>query len=963
MVDPNFEQALIGLGKKQDSKTVLKILVHIRREVEWPKNIENITKLREKGCLKHLVGILQMPQKHILDVCLSILGNCIMDKGCARETIGTYNILSPLNHLLRHFPKEDSINGRIFRILGNMCHHRDQWANIILDRKPHIVMHIVGFIKSYSKDDIPTEEKFSEASAIMAIRTLRLLLNSQTVMPLIKSYGVLKTVGSLLIKLSAGWQESKANEGVLNNIIRLLYDYSRYHCYNSILEMRNTERGDSLIHLFNVLLLSPKKIVKIIMNFIKISQLKSELPVPEICDKFIEEVMKKNYDTEEFKSECIEYIQCLCYLLEHPANRNIERCANCLPLLVKVLKSLDKATNVEIECSILLVKTLNNFKYEESLILEQLKCDVVQVVLSKLHWVVGNSETLKIGHKRVRKRKGSQAMLTDLEFYIEDSLDFEFSFYKSCNRCLLSPRSPPLSDDESALTAHRAYDRSPSPCSSVASNDARTWSPPPRLSPSPFSTPRPVSSPRPFSSPRLFASGGVADDSDSDDYSPVCSEADPGEEFALEEEEEEEEVSMVEEGEFEETEEVSAESPPYEASSTKSLKARLIVEISKLILTYSRIRPPLPELGKEDLLLALIKCSDYSSLQTSVTVINAICRILQSQVYLIPLMKTTFIENVYSMTSFQHPSCTKCVDHSCVGRLILRRITELAESAVGKGDIAHGLLRGSDEDKRKLVLTIPYIFTNKSILAKLMLNCGGLGVLMGLLKDDSSLKERTIKVLCALAAKRLEIANPKEVSIDAGSHSSTDLHPSSEESSCTVEFELDDGSRLQTNRAFLMEKSEFFRCLLDGSFRESGETVVRLRDVEMKSLRSLVELMKNEDRIQKTVRGLDTRTLLDVIALSDRFLLPRLCARLCDCVERHKMSVRTAPAIYRWSLESRLDLLRVESVAFALVARVSDKSRTAMFEGLFALGHDEELIGDIEGLLVRYLSRFRGVAV
>jgi len=56
--------------------------------------------------------------------------------------------------------------------------------------------------------------------------------------------------------------------------------------------MRNTERGDSLIHLSSVLILAPRKIVKIVMNLIKSSQLQSELPIPEICSKFVEMLEK-----------------------------------------------------------------------------------------------------------------------------------------------------------------------------------------------------------------------------------------------------------------------------------------------------------------------------------------------------------------------------------------------------------------------------------------------------------------------------------------------------------------------------------------------------------------------------------------------------------------------------------------------------------------------------------------------
>lgn len=107
-----------------------------------------------------------------------------------------------------------------------------------------------------------------------------------------RNFEVLKVIGSLFIKLSQEWQESGKNDVLLQNIIKLLCEYSKYKYYHSILQMRNTDRGDSLLHLSNVLLIAPKRIVKIIMNFIRISQLKSELPIPEICDKLIDVLLK-----------------------------------------------------------------------------------------------------------------------------------------------------------------------------------------------------------------------------------------------------------------------------------------------------------------------------------------------------------------------------------------------------------------------------------------------------------------------------------------------------------------------------------------------------------------------------------------------------------------------------------------------------------------------------------------------
>ena len=51
--------------------------------------------------------------------------------------------------------------------------------------------------------------------------------------------------------------------------------------------MRNTSKGDSIAYLSKILLVSPRQVVKIVMNFLRISQLKSDLPVPEIFDSFV----------------------------------------------------------------------------------------------------------------------------------------------------------------------------------------------------------------------------------------------------------------------------------------------------------------------------------------------------------------------------------------------------------------------------------------------------------------------------------------------------------------------------------------------------------------------------------------------------------------------------------------------------------------------------------------------------
>lgn len=304
MSNLSFDAILGGLQTEEDSSKLLKLLVDTRKHVDWPIHRDNIHKLRDSNGLKKIVSYLSTSKKAVLDVCLSILGNCCMEHKCARDAVSLWNtyhisasfhdlqvcqlnILSTINQILKRYPKEDSINGRIFRILGNIFNHKDTWVHILMDKKPQIVIQIVAVLKNASGED-ESVASISEATITMAIRFLRVIVNAETIQELVSAHQVLQAVGMLLIKYGTKWQETKQKENILNNIIRLLLEYSRYRYYPSIQQLRTTDKGDSIVYLSSILLVAPEQVVKIVMNFLAISQLKSDLPIPEIFNSFIE---------------------------------------------------------------------------------------------------------------------------------------------------------------------------------------------------------------------------------------------------------------------------------------------------------------------------------------------------------------------------------------------------------------------------------------------------------------------------------------------------------------------------------------------------------------------------------------------------------------------------------------------------------------------------------------------------
>lgn len=238
-----------------------------------------------------------------------------------------------------------------------------------------------------------------------------------------------------------------------------------------------------------------------------------------------------------------------------------------------------------------------------------------------------------------------------------------------------------------------------------------------------------------------------------------------------------------------------------------------------------------------------------------------------------------------------------------------------------------------------------------------MIDCGGLDTLMQLFQQETTLKERTCKVLCAMATKNLKIANPKDVTLNLGKRKLIILDKYNLEKDCTdiVTFKLDDGTSLKADRELICETSDFFSRLLKGHFKESNEDEVTLHNVESTSFECLLQLLRSIDKTSEIEIKLDLETLLNVILLCDRFLMPELCSCLLNSVEKFRISRKTVPVIYKWSLESGTNLLRIESIAYALVASLTVNKRLKMFEELFSLGHSSELFEDIHKLLARYL--------
>uniref|UniRef100_A0A8C5LGX1 Armadillo repeat containing 5 n=1 Tax=Jaculus jaculus TaxID=51337 RepID=A0A8C5LGX1_JACJA len=181
---------------------------------------------------------------------------------------------------------------------------------------------------------------------------------------------------------------------------------------------------------------------------------------------------------------------------------------------------------------------------------------------------------------------------------------------------------------------------------------------------------------------------------------------------------------------------------------------------------------------------------------------------------------------------------TRRSQHRELGEMLLQNLTVQAESPFGVGALTHLLLSGSPEDRVACALTLPFICRKPSLCRRLLLDQGGLRLLLAALTQPVPhplflfFAADSLSCLQGLLTPTVTPVVPPDMPLG--------LHPPSP---CLYEpllgpapvpapdlhFLLDSGLQLPAQRAASATASPFFRALLSGSFAEAQMDLVPLR--------------------------------------------------------------------------------------------------------------------------------------
>lgn len=292
--------------------------------------------------------------------------------------------------------------------------------------------------------------------------------------------------------------------------------------------------------------------------------------------------------------------------------------------------------------------------------------------------------------------------------------------------------------------------------------------------------------------------------------------------------------------------------------------------------------------------------------------------------------------------------------------LYMQQLSFVAETGGAVGQLSSVLLRGEEQLKLIVAVSIPFLIRKSRTLKSLLQNHGGLQLIFRLLNEPShELHEQAIWSICRLAAT-LQI-RPKTVEkCSATTMNNSLLHEyllstccenDQPQPSSIVTFELDDGTTIEACRRTLCQRSDVFFAMLEGSFCESGKRRVRLKNASRGGLDTLILAATGVSYKHRSIES-----LLDAVLLADMFLMPDLSDTLTDSSVA-KLSHDNFSRAWYWAKAKACRELQVCCVKSFLTADMTRNQMVRAFHDFSATDAFDEFLCDIREIIVDVLCQ------
>ncbi|KAH8293458.1 hypothetical protein KR054_000628, partial [Drosophila jambulina] len=931
------------LRTSTDRTVIYKCLVKLRTDLVKDKN--GISLFRTAGGVPIMVRLITKLNEKIMEVVLSILGNCCTDELACIEAVEC-KVIPPLVTILKTIPNP-VIQCRACRMLGNLAKSKKaaQYLNVHYAAIAPAICHII-------------ESTSAVQTRIMAFRVCRfLLVSSQFLKHFLMSNGFLQLMNifvavmknnetpkeplpdievSTLIGLKRNQHREKYFEEVARNLEGVRSDIFDYQMLKNFtrncdyaLPKQNEEAVELALEILKCLvLISAQQIgmkawesisrntslasivcfvkedgeqrasaLKILSNFCKDPCAFYMLSTADAIVAACEMLMAVNMVKPLNESECRHCINIISTLSTDACSRSKIRRCGALRKLVAMIRD----SNSQSERSSLF-HILNNFQYD-NLSMELLLCEgLVPMLVRELNdYLTSDDEH----HKRRREERlqgGKKRKLTD------PTTPETLTKFSRTHETISSDFDSPSSSPRSYRTTSPCSSRSMSPvCKDLLTND------------------------------------------DDDNYSPACSDDDEDEDDSANNGDTKDRriatnraqasnvldiLKLIEEGsesiddtlsDKEDLEELSSDVPPKlaqfrnQAGDTIDIIENLIYRITLMV--NKRV-----ELGKPETLDTLIRAINLFGANNNFA--NALTNILLESQFFAQIIKHGVVHQLYQLT--------KVDEMRKDGFAFLETLTNVGESNYGKEELVR-LLRCDDvKAQQRAAISVAYIIKSHRLLYQFLYDGNALTLLFDLLlriKSEDQYADEAADAVTSMARFTLGIVLPEAGPLESTVEVCTQQLSETKEvhDNCDMRFlvngEEDTTLIIGFNKQLLCDASEVFNKMLNSSFREGHEGEIQLRDYSAQGLRYFLHLISCQQRHPTEP---NYPALLQAYEMSRVYIIPEMEAvlqqRLIQFLDSHNCL-----RLLEWALKNYHAELTETAISYYLCSSLPAVEKKQLF--------------------------------
>lgn len=301
----------------------------------------------------------------------------------------------------------------------------------------------------------------------------------------------------------------------------------------------------------------------------------------------------------------------------------------------------------------------------------------------------------------------------------------------------------------------------------------------------------------------------------------------------------------------------------------------------------------------------------------------------------VSILKQDFVFKLHELSHppYEHTDCYSCSKMKTISKELLQSFGTVAESGYGRGEFADFLHTGDDETRKKIAVLLTYTISCPDILNDLLFRHSALEIVMDIILNQLNLAAEACDGLTVMA-NNLNIRIPSDDDVlqriipDEYVEDESLLKSEGEK----IKFVLKDGEAM-FDKETLKTSSEVFHSMLSGDFRESNCNEVRFPDYTVEGMKYFFQLVMMDQKGKLKViapKINDMNVILQAYELSILYILTNIQKPLLNVI-KIVLDETSVQKIFEWSLRNINQDLLISAICYFLCGNIEGKLKLKLF--------------------------------